>query len=386
MAESLFLRLLPYEDKAAALAEAVAAVREGRTLNPSTELRAGPVVYAVDPASFRQVPGSPFAYWVSERIRRLFTELPPFEDESEGRTTRCGLGTLDDFRFLRLRWEVSLQTLRVFWVLYYHGGLYSPIYDEFPLVVRWGADGSEIKAFVEKKVGSASRKVQGEDHYFLPGFVFPRRTRAFSPKVMPAGGIYSTAGQAGFLSKGDLEWGLAVLSSGICNYLISLSQGTTSQEFGGTNPQYEVGLIKRLPWPTIDEAKKQRLAQLTRMIFEEKRSLASAIETSCNFTFPPLIKAAVNTIQDGIAGWQTRIAAAKRHLVECHELIDEIVREFYDLSPNDWETVKCELSTPSHTLDVDISSGDDSGDCIEVSDSLALNDSKALIVIRYPGV
>ncbi len=41
---TVFLRLLPYDDKAAALTEAVAAVREGRTLNP--------VVHAVDPARF----------------------------------------------------------------------------------------------------------------------------------------------------------------------------------------------------------------------------------------------------------------------------------------------------------------------------------------------
>src|SRR6266508_2451044 len=94
---ALFLRLLPYDDEASALAEAVKAVREGRTLNP--------VVHTVDPVSFRQVPGSPFAYWVSERIRRLFTELPPFE--SEGRTVKQGLATADDFRFVRAWWEAS---------------------------------------------------------------------------------------------------------------------------------------------------------------------------------------------------------------------------------------------------------------------------------------
>ena len=79
---TLFFRLLSHEDKAAALSEAVAAVSEGHALNP--------VAHAVNPASFRQVPGSPFAYWVSERIRRLFTELAPFE--GEGRTVKQGLG------------------------------------------------------------------------------------------------------------------------------------------------------------------------------------------------------------------------------------------------------------------------------------------------------
>lgn len=101
MSESLFLRLLPYEDKAAALAEAAAAVREGRTSNP--------VVHPVDPASFRQIPGSPFAYWVREHIRRLFTELPPFE--GEGRTVKQGLATADDFRFVRAWWEVAPERI-----------------------------------------------------------------------------------------------------------------------------------------------------------------------------------------------------------------------------------------------------------------------------------
>ena len=51
---AVFFRLLSFEDKAAALAEGVAAVRSGR--------QADTLVHQVDPQSFRQVPGSPFAY------------------------------------------------------------------------------------------------------------------------------------------------------------------------------------------------------------------------------------------------------------------------------------------------------------------------------------
>jgi len=94
---TLFFRLLKHEDKAAGLSEALEAVRQGQTHNT--------VAYAADPASFHQVPGSPFAYWVSERIRRQFTELPPFE--GEGRTVRVGLQTSDDFRFVRAWWRAN---------------------------------------------------------------------------------------------------------------------------------------------------------------------------------------------------------------------------------------------------------------------------------------
>ena len=49
---TLFFRLLNHEDKAAALGNAISVVREGREANT--------VVHAADPASFRQVPGSPY--------------------------------------------------------------------------------------------------------------------------------------------------------------------------------------------------------------------------------------------------------------------------------------------------------------------------------------
>ena len=80
-----FFRLLKETDKAAALEAEVRAVREGRESGRRFE---------VDPRSFGQVPTSPFAYWVSERVRRLFKELPPFE--GEGRTVKQGLASADE--------------------------------------------------------------------------------------------------------------------------------------------------------------------------------------------------------------------------------------------------------------------------------------------------
>jgi hypothetical protein len=93
---TLFFRLLNHEDKAAALSDAISAVRERREANT--------VVHGVDPASVRQVPGLPFAYWVSERVRRLFTELLPFE--VEGHWARSRAHESNDFRYGYLR-EVS---------------------------------------------------------------------------------------------------------------------------------------------------------------------------------------------------------------------------------------------------------------------------------------
>src|SRR5215510_7737388 len=126
MAESLFLRLLPYDDKAAALAEAVVAAREGRTLNP--------VVHTVDPTSFHQVPGSPFAYWVSPFVLRLFVTSA---GERHGVIARLGMQTNDDFRFLRLWVEVPSSHCEAEWRVYAKGGDFSPYYLDHHLTVFW---------------------------------------------------------------------------------------------------------------------------------------------------------------------------------------------------------------------------------------------------------
>src|ERR671938_681048 len=93
LSATLFLRLLRHDDKPAALADALAAHRAG-VLHPD--------LFSTDPASFAQVPGSPFAYWVGQNMRRVFVDSPPFE--SEGRMVLGGLKTLSDERFIRAWW------------------------------------------------------------------------------------------------------------------------------------------------------------------------------------------------------------------------------------------------------------------------------------------
>lgn len=121
---TLFFRHLADADKAAALDAAIAAHNAGRP---------HPALFPVDPASFAQVPGSPFAYWVSERVRRLFVELPAFE--GEGREVRLGDHPSDDFRYLRAAWEINFRSSTHDWVPYQKGGYSSKYYADIHLVV-----------------------------------------------------------------------------------------------------------------------------------------------------------------------------------------------------------------------------------------------------------
>jgi len=77
--KTVFLRVLDADDKGAALRAAIA----------DSEVTQSKQRFEVDVTSFGAVPRSPFAYWISERLRRLFVELPSFEVSGRGVTSQA---------------------------------------------------------------------------------------------------------------------------------------------------------------------------------------------------------------------------------------------------------------------------------------------------------
>ncbi len=72
---TLFLRLLetPVSEKGAALEQAIAAYNRGAAPPEGVGL------YERDPAAFRALPTTPFAYWADEAVFRAFQTLPPLD-------------------------------------------------------------------------------------------------------------------------------------------------------------------------------------------------------------------------------------------------------------------------------------------------------------------
>ncbi len=87
--KAAFFRVLASRDKAADLSMLM------------TDRGAGPGRrFDVDPQDLAGIHGSPFAYWLSESTRALYSSIPPFK--SPDRTVKIGLQTSNDYRFLRL--------------------------------------------------------------------------------------------------------------------------------------------------------------------------------------------------------------------------------------------------------------------------------------------
>jgi hypothetical protein len=343
----LFFRLLSHEDKATALSEAVAAVGEGHSINP--------VVHAVDPASFRQVPGSPFAYWVSERIRRLFTELAPFE--GEGRTVKQGLATADDFRFVRAWWEVPPERIldgangpdwqedlpafqvwcrqRTFagkrWVPFAKGGEYSPYYADLHLVVNWERDGEELRNFERAFI-------RNENFYFHPGLTWPLRTNGLSFRAVPLGSVFGHKGPMAFESHNSQEILLTLAAVMNSHSFYMFVQALVARV--SLAQSFEVGLIQSIPVFELSKAGGEQLGKLTQSAIVLKQSLEAANETNHVFVLPALLRVPGNTLAERTANWVKHTAAAKATLVNLQPQIDKIAAQLYGIAEADQQLVQ----------------------------------------------
>ncbi len=282
MSELTCFRLLDVESPAGPLADAVRQVNVGQ---------GGVGVFTLDPASFEQVPNAPFAYWVEEKVRRLFTELPAFE--SHGRTARQGLATADDFRFVRCWWEVPVQVSDLrgrHWWPFAKGGAYSPYYADLHLVVNWKDDGIEIKQNIIQRYpylnGNAGFVAKNTDYYFRPGLTWPLRTSSgMSARVLPKGCVFAHKGPAAFTAgtSDELWLTLATVQSGPFGYLVSMQLAAAD----AAARSYEVGVIQRTPVPSFADPKAAEILKETAAsLWEYNRSQDTISESSHAFVVP----------------------------------------------------------------------------------------------------
>jgi hypothetical protein len=360
MTNTLFIRLLQQENKGAALGERIEALREGRGDGD---------VYTVEPESFRQVPNTPFCYWVSERIRRLFTELPPFE--SEGRTVKVGLQTGDDFRFVRAWWEVpperildswqyagdgtqkaedkwTEERIREFqawcrrrtyegkrWVPFAKGGEYSPYYADIHLVVNWENEGAEIRNFVDPKTGKTNSRPQNTDYYFRPGLTWGDRTSALlSVKPWPSGGVFSVKGSAGFFRQEYGRYISALMNSRVFNFFLEMMVSA-----GSIARSYQVGIIGSVPFKDPTEGCSNSLTHNASIGSKTRYIIDRTIDTSHAFILPALLMTAGEGLAERAESYAKQAAEAAAELRRIQSEVDEIAFDLYGFTEEERKAV-----------------------------------------------
>ncbi len=67
-----------------------------------------PNTYRLAQSQFNAIPGSPWVYWITPGLRRLFTGNPALGENVQ---VCIGMRTGDNFRFLRFWWELGVHQI-----------------------------------------------------------------------------------------------------------------------------------------------------------------------------------------------------------------------------------------------------------------------------------
>jgi hypothetical protein len=279
-----FIDLLKLHDPSTGLLEASSSIRNGA---------ASQRVFQIDEEQLTLIPGSSFIYWLSDNVRNAYARYSAFVNEN--RELSRGASTMDDFRYLRLSWEVPASeisvtrkgTMRARWVPFAKGGSFSQISSSVYLLVNWGNDGSELKAAISEYRGSRgwgfqwSAALNGHSFYFRPGLTWPRRTSSLSVRALPAGCIFADKGATVFVRDDDPRELLALC--GLLNsraFLYFVSHRTQLAQ------SFEVGLLKTTPIPEVSDARTSELYDLSLEIWRAKAQQESCLEQSVFFRLP----------------------------------------------------------------------------------------------------
>ena len=344
---TVFLRLLSDADKSSRLLEACQDFR--------SDVEAAEI-FSVLPEAFRSIPGAPFSYWVSEKVRRSFQQLPPFE--SNGRAVRVGLQTGDDFRFVRSWWEVDVNHRD--WPAFAKGGAFSPYYCNIFLTVKWRHQGAEIRNFKNLQTGKLNSRPQNIEFFRRAGLTWPLRAKRFAPQALPKDCVFSVRGYSAVPESGAELSTLALFNSSPFDYLFKTALG----RFG--YPEFIVGILQIMPWPERDDETSKRLAEIGRRAWSRKRRLDTVSETSHAFELPTALKLRIGDYDP---------PSIDAELAEIQAEIDDIAFDLYRFSDVDRAAV---LGAPGSTDDdandaaddADDSENDDGGDAIDQTDGV----------------
>lgn len=194
------------------------------------EYRSGNHRYTAKQENFSKIPGSPVAYWVSEKIIEDFEKYPRLNDVG---ITRLGMTTGENARFVRLWYEVDINNCKfnadsqkdldatsAYYVPYNKGGAYRKWYGNNDCVLYWKNNGAAIKNFADKN-GRIRSTVPNTEYYFLPCASWSKISSGKISFRLKKHSIFDVAGACYFAKKYDLSYMMGFLNSDVVRIIIS---------------------------------------------------------------------------------------------------------------------------------------------------------------------
>lgn len=184
---------------------------------------------------FEKIPGSPIAYWVSDKIREIFEKNQKLGDIGK---TRQGVATGNNEKFLRLWQEVNIKEIgfqyentesiwkdKKKYVIYNKGGE----------VRKWYGNQDNLIKFDEKNYNllkNSGNKLPSKEYYFKESISWSKVSSTnFSMRFYQKGFIFADAGMS-YFSKENLKYILGISNSKLINKFLAVLSPTLNFEAG----------------------------------------------------------------------------------------------------------------------------------------------------------
>lgn len=245
--------------------------------------------YRRDADTFKQIPGTPIAYWASDALLDAFGNAKQL---SEYGKPRQGLATGENARFVREWWEVddcksvyscgSIQESiesACKWFPYNKGGDFRKWYGNNSSVVNWENDGQEIRNYKDQN-GRLLSRPQNTNCFFSPSITWSKiSSGSIAFRFKPAGHIFDVAGTSVFSDEESLKYLQGACNSSVIMRVASMLSPTLN---------FEVGQI--VTYPIIQNEEQEPLVNdMVDSCRELSKTDWDSFETSWDFKHNPLV-------------------------------------------------------------------------------------------------
>lgn len=192
--------------------------------------------YRRDAETFKQIPGTPIAYWASDALLDAFANAKQL---SEFGKPRQGLATGENARFVREWWEVDDQkssysccsleesvSSACKWFPYNKGGDFRKWYGNNECVINWENDGNSVR-------GYSGSVIRNPDCYFRPSITWSKiSSGSIAFRFKPSGHVFDVAGTSVFSDTDSLKYLQGACNSSVIMRVASMLSPTLNFEVG----------------------------------------------------------------------------------------------------------------------------------------------------------
>ena len=283
--------------------------------------------FRVSSDKFKNIPGSPIAYWVNDKFRQAFINGTSLKEMSE---VKHGLSTGKNAEVVRSWAETNIQDIGFNfksrdaalsshhkWFPYNKGGGFRKWYGNCEFILRYDNYGNELMN------SFSGHRHDGKDYYFKEGVTWTFIAICFSARYTPPGFVFDVAGSSLFCEKPVNVVGF--LCSNLCFEFLKTLNPTLN---------FQVGNLKSLPLISeIYEAQNHQLSTISKDACSIAQTDWDSFERSWEFKKNPLLLETRNShkTQTAYTEWQTQNHHAITEIKHLEEENNRLFINAYDL-------------------------------------------------------